>query len=624
MASILCLGRELSMGGPLIHEHPLFGDDAVGDPEDLPRLPLDGAPGRLDAQPLPSVDAAVPGAQEDEVALDDDLLDLLREPLETIGPRQDRIPVLIGCHDDVFVSPSDRHLFGVTREEGFPVACVVCLGGTLHELSCSGGVDMTHDGILPLRADRFKRSHLRRKPQRRRLARSYTPDVMDPRVRYVRTADDVGIAYWTVGQGRPLVQTPLVPFSHIEAEWQHPEMRRWYERLGNGATVVRYDARGTGSSERQVTDYSLDAHVRDLEAVVAGLGEGPVDLVGVFHTGPAAIAFAARNPERVRRLVLWTTYARGADYWRANQSEGLRTLRQTDYDLFLRTGAHELIGWSQGEMADRFADVMRRAVEPDTADRLIAETRDFDVTNELAAITCPTLVVHCRDLHWLDIALSRGLAAGIEDAHLAMIDGGSPLPGAGDIDDAAGLLEQFLGMDSPAAPPVPDSVRIVLFTDLVGHTHLVEELGDERGRDLLREHERLTRAALAMHGGIEVKTLGDGFMAAFGSVTGALRCAVAIQRSVATWNTSEVAQGLAPLAIRIGLAAGEPIEEDDDLFGASVILASRIAARAGAAQILVANTVRELGLGKDFTFEDRGDFAPRGLSEPVRVWELLW
>lgn len=448
---------------------------------------------------------------------------------------------------------------------------------------------------------------------------------MDPHVRYVHTADGVGIAHWVVGEGRPLVQTPLVPFSHIEAEWQHPGMRRWYERLGHGAAVVRYDARGTGSSDRHADDYSLDAHVRDLEAVVAGLGDGPVDLVGVFHTGPAAIAFAARNPDRVRRLVLWSTYALGSDYWRANQSEGLRTLRQTDYDLFLRTAAHELVGWSQGEMADEFADVMRRAVDPDVADRLIAETRSFDVTDELAAVKSPTLVVHGRNLHWLDVSLSRRIAAGIDNAHLAMIDGGSPLPGVGDIDDAAAPLEQFLGIDAPAVVVErPETVRVVLFTDLVGHTSLVERLGDERGRELLREHERLTRASLHSHGGIEVKTLGDGFMAAFGSVSRALRCAVAIQKGVQTWNDSEAARRLAPLAIRIGLAAGEPIEEDDDLFGASVILASRISASAEAGEILVANAVRELGLGKGFTFEDRGDFSPKGLTEPVRVWSLSW
>jgi len=96
----------------------------------------------------------------------------------------------------------------------------------------------------------------------------YSPPPMDPQVRYARTADDVSIAYWTFGEGPVLVVTPLVPYSHIEMEWQNPYIRRWYQRLGEFVTVVRYDGRGTGLSQRDVGDVSLEASVRDLEAVV--------------------------------------------------------------------------------------------------------------------------------------------------------------------------------------------------------------------------------------------------------------------------------------------------------------------------------------------------------------------
>ena len=146
---------------------------------------------------------------------------------------------------------------------------------------------------------------------------------MEPQVRYARTSDEVGIAYWKFGDGPLIVQTPLAPFSHIEMEWQNTEIRRWYERLAQGATIVRYDGRGNGLSQRDVADYSLDAHVRDLEAVIEQLGPDPVTILGVFHSGPAAIAYAARHPERVSHLLLWCTYAAGLDYWRAAQAEGL-------------------------------------------------------------------------------------------------------------------------------------------------------------------------------------------------------------------------------------------------------------------------------------------------------------
>ena len=160
-------------------------------------------------------------------------------------------------------------------------------------------------------------------------------------------------------------------------------------------------------------------------------------------------------------------------------------------------------------------------------------------------------------------------------------------------------------------------VRTVLFTDLVGHTEMMSRLGDERGRAVLREHERITREVLKANGGTEVKTMGDGFMASFGCVTKAVECAIALQRAFAEREGE-------PLNVRVGLNAGEPIEEDGDLFGATVILASRIAAKAEGGEILVADTVRGLCSGKGFLFADRGEFVAKGFEEPVRVYEVRW
>jgi class 3 adenylate cyclase len=207
---------------------------------------------------------------------------------------------------------------------------------------------------------------------------------------------------------------------------------------------------------------------------------------------------------------------------------------------------------------------------------------------------------------------------------------------------------------------VRETRRTVLFTDLVGHTEMISRLGDDRGRDVLREHERITREVLKANGGTEVKTMGDGFMASFGSVTKAVECAVALQRAIEARNAPVgaplgdgggaggaapndaaaqkaidernrgVGQGAAssaptePLNVRVGLNAGEPIEEDGDLFGATVILASRIAAKAEGGEILVADTVRGLCSGKGFLFADRGEFVAKGFEEPVRVYEVRW
>lgn len=447
---------------------------------------------------------------------------------------------------------------------------------------------------------------------------------MSPAIRYSRTSDDVSIAYWVHGDGPVLVQTPLVPFSHIEMEWQNPHLRRWYELVGKFATVVRYDSRLTGLSSRDATDVSLAAHVRDLESVVNAVATDRVAIMGVFHSGPPTISYVASHPERVSHLMLWCTYALGADYWRAAQSAGLRALRQTDYRLFLRTAAHELLGWSDAEEADRYSHLMAAAVSPEDADRLIAATHDFDVSANMARVTCPTLVMHRRGLEWIDISLSRDLASRNPNAELTVLEGRSPLPGAGDLEGSARAVAAFLEVSlAVRGTGRTGGLRAVVFTDLVDHTRMMAALGDDQGREVLKEHERITRHVLSDHGGTEVKAMGDGFMASFLGVTDAVQCAIALQRRIEARNATTTPDS-PPISIRIGINAGEPIEEDGDLFGAAVILASRIAATAGAGEILVSSAIRELSAGKTFRFVARGAFQPKGYDEPIRIWAVDW
>ena len=147
---------------------------------------------------------------------------------------------------------------------------------------------------------------------------------------------------------------------------------------------------------------------------------------------------------------------------------------------------------------------------------------------------------------------------------------------------------------------------------------MMQRLGDDRGRAILREHERITREVIARHGGSEIKTIGDAFMVSFGSVASAAQCAVELQQAFASTATDE------RLSVRVGLNAGEPIAEDGDLFGSSVILASRIVALAKGGEILISDTVRGLLAGKPFLFSDRGETGLRGFEDPVRLYELRW
>src|SRR5207247_588902 len=225
---------------------------------------------------------------------------------------------------------------------------------------------------------------------------------------------------------------------------------------------------------------------------------------------------------------------------------------------------------------------------------------------------------------------TQTLAAGIARAKFVTLPGSTNgWAGIGPMHD---LVNAFLNEDPETravttvslARAYDSSFRTVLFTDLVGHTEMMSRLGDERGRAVLREHERITREVLKANGGTEVKTMGDGFMASFGSVTKAVECAIALQRAFAERNSSARPAALEGLSVRVGLNAGEPIEEDGDLFGATVILASRIAAKADGGEILVADTVRGLCSGKGFLFADRGEFVAKGFEEPVRVFEVRW
>jgi len=246
-------------------------------------------------------------------------------------------------------------------------------------------------------------------------------------------------------------------------------------------------------------------------------------------------------------------------------------------------------------------------------------------------VRSPTLILHRRQTPTLGAEgaeVAKGLASRIPDARLALLEGASVAPWVGDEEAVLAAIDEFLGegekTGAGAEPPAAGAFRTILFTDVEGSTALTERLGDTKAREVLRNHERIVREALRAHGGAEVKTMGDGFMASFSSATRALECAIAMQRAFAEYNAGVGVQGLAPLQIRIGLNAGEPIAEDEDLFGTAVILAARIAAKADGGEILASDVVRQLVAGKGFLFSDRGDVALRGFEDPVRLYEVRW
>lgn len=189
-----------------------------------------------------------------------------------------------------------------------------------------------------------------------------------------------------------------------------------------------------------------------------------------------------------------------------------------------------------------------------------------------------------------------------------------------EVDTAA--VERFMGAISehrPGEPYVETAFRTIVFTDMEGSSGLTQQLGDARAMGLLRAHDRIIRESVRKHGGSEVKHTGDGLMAAFPSVAGALKSAVEIQRRFA----ADATEGL-QVRVRIGMSAGEPVTEDSDFFGAAVQLAARLVDRAEPGTVLVSSTVRDLALGKGFSFRKHGNVRPKGFTESLQVFEVLW
>jgi len=267
---------------------------------------------------------------------------------------------------------------------------------------------------------------------------------------------------------------------------------------------------------------------------------------------------------------------------------------------------------------------MRECVTPEMVRTAYETITEVDVTSLLPQVASPALVMHRRQLSLWDVEVASSLASRIPDAHLALLEGAAAAPYLGDMEAVAAVIDEFLGEGEEAAAeaeaPEPGAFRTVLFTDVEGSTALTQRLGDAVAREVLRQHERIVREALNAHGGAEVKTMGDGFMASFSSATRALECAIAMQRAFAEHSESAAE----PMRVRIGLNAGEPIAEEDDLFGTAVITAARIATKAQGGEILTSDTVRGLVAGKGFLFSDRGETALRGFEDPVRLYEVRW
>lgn len=273
-----------------------------------------------------------------------------------------------------------------------------------------------------------------------------------PRVRYARTADGIAIAFYTIGRGTPLLHTPPFPLGHLTVEWENRSNREYYERLAREHTVIRYDSRGAGLSDRGITDYSLEAKVRDIEAVVEQAGLKRFALLGFGHIASAAIAYAVAHPEQVSHLILWHSYARSTDVTNLSRIEAARSLIARDFNVYAELEGYRVSQWAGGDIAHWYADYVRSSVKPDDLGLAYASLGEIDVTKMLPRIQAPTLVIARSESEVLPVDVARNLTATIPNARMALVPGTGVIPFPDVMEQFVGEINSFLSSGPDATP----------------------------------------------------------------------------------------------------------------------------------------------------------------------------
>ena len=432
----------------------------------------------------------------------------------------------------------------------------------------------------------------------------------EPRIQYAKTEDGVSIAFTARGKGPPLVWAVHHNASHQQLEWEL--MEPILAPTTAARTLIRFDHRGSGLSDRGVEDLSIDALVLDLEAVVERLSLPKFALAGSSRGGLVAAAYAARHPNQVSHLILYDGFARGADYLALPKISTLYDLAARDWEMYTESAGGENFGYDH-EAARRLAALMRASVNQDDFLRMNAAMADYDITDELAGIEAPTLVIRHAGLMTTTMEMAKHLAAAIPNARLVVTEGRF-----GERDDMVGkIMVDFLseGETAEAQAPLPSGTAIILFLDIAGSTALTTKLGDAAYRERERDLDTALRAAITETGGtpVEGKVLGDGIMAVFTSARQAIEAA---QRCRDLGNE-------AGLPLHLGIHAGDVAREGNNVHGGAVQVAARVQGIAVPGEILVSDIVRGLArTSAGVAFKDRGEHEVKGIDEPQRLFAV--
>jgi class 3 adenylate cyclase len=430
-----------------------------------------------------------------------------------------------------------------------------------------------------------------------------------PETRYAKSGDTY-IAYQVMGEG-PLDLVWVPGFiSHVEMQLELPLTASFFARLASFSRLIRFDKRGTGLSDRLSAIPTLEERMDDVRAVMDAAGSTRAALLGLSEGGPMSIVFAATYPQRTSALILYGSSAREA--WAPDNPWGA-----TDEQIAAILKSREE-NWGNGKSVDRFSPSLagneelrklvgrleRASATPGAANALLLMSHGIDVRHVLPTIGVPTLILHRIGDLAVNVEGSRYLARHIKGAKYVELPGIDHNPWVGDANSIVGEIEAFLTGERREIEHELDRVlATVLFTDIVGATTRIVQLGDRAWKDLLTQHHLLVREQIRRHRGREINTMGDGFLAAFDGPARAVRCGRAIADTVKKLG----------IHIRAGVHTGECEVMGEDLGGIAVHIGARIGALAAADEVLVSSTVKDLVAGSGLRFEGRGTHTLKGV-----------
>jgi class 3 adenylate cyclase len=429
-----------------------------------------------------------------------------------------------------------------------------------------------------------------------------------PEVQYARTRDGAYVAYEIFGSG-PIDLVLSKAVFPIDLMWDLPQLAHFLNALGQLARVITYDLRGTGASDPLPTtdpDAGLESQAADLLTVLDATGSDRVSLLS--FGGTVELVIAATYPHRVRSLILTnlrSSYPEMRDIdVESRKSIAVWLAAPRGLKYYNPRVAHDPV------VQRWWARAHRLSGGPERVARQIEFAADMDVGSLLEQIHTPTLVFHRHGNQVWDIETSRKTAARIPNSRFVELPGSESDLYLGDTSAALEEITRFLREPDVMSDRDERRLATVLFTDIVASTEHLAEMGDQAWRAILDDHDRAIDDIVATYRGQVQKRLGDGILATFDGPARAVRCAVAIRDALAAHD----------VVVRAGLHTGEIELRADDVTGMAVHTGARVAALAGAGEVLVSSTVKDLVAGSSISFVERGAHELKGVPGS---WKLF-